>query len=333
MNVCALVSFIISAIEFSMRGHTQVTNWKWTSLQYVHMFMVPTTILWIDLEEYYFLMLDIYFRTNQIWQLYSKLKFGYTLNGEENAAGCLFEDEHMLCVEIKGNDLQKGKMCLIHCRRLISAAAGFGQTGRGLKTSRSQRLSIAGGIGRKKMEGIKYAENVAEMFESNTLESPTSSVVVVKTKGFKGIKECFHFFSCFLPLSVPCGCIVLLHTLFFCFCFFYILGATCDASLTLMNHLPKDEKAWIKGTVFEKGFFFPHDFWQRARWVKGLKHWLLSASRCLDVIMRSVTGKQTRPRLCYETLLKITVFNKYFTCCYEWHTRTNTCTRAHKLTQ
>lgn len=105
----------------------------------------------------------------------------------------------MLCVELKGNDLQKGKMCLIHCRRLISAAAGFGQTGRGLKRSRSQRLSIAGGIGRKKMEGIKYAENVAEMFESNTLESPTSSVVVVKTKGFKGIKECFHFF----PVSSP----------------------------------------------------------------------------------------------------------------------------------
>lgn len=105
----------------------------------------------------------------------------------------------MLCVEIKGNDLQKGKMCLIHCRRLISAAAGFGQTGRGLKTSWSQRLSIAGGIGRKKMEGIKYAENVAEMFESNTPESPTSSVVVVKKKRIQRDKRVFPFFSCFSP--------------------------------------------------------------------------------------------------------------------------------------
>lgn len=107
------------------------------------------------------------------------------------------------------------KMCLIHCRCLISAAAGFGQTGRGLKTSWSQRLSIAGGIGRKKMEGIKYAENVAEMFESNTPESPTSSVVVLKTKKrIQRDKRVFPFFSCFLPLSAPCGCIVLLHTLF-----------------------------------------------------------------------------------------------------------------------
>lgn len=43
------------------------------------------------------------------------------------------------------------------------------------------------------------------------------------------------------------------HLVFKCV-FFYILGATCDASLTLMNHLPKDEKARIKGTVFEQGF-------------------------------------------------------------------------------
>lgn len=56
------------------------------------MFMVPTTFLSTDLEEYYFLILEIYFGTDQIQQLYSKLKLGFTLNGEENAAGCLFED-------------------------------------------------------------------------------------------------------------------------------------------------------------------------------------------------------------------------------------------------
>lgn len=134
----------------------------------------------------------------------------------------------------------------------LSAAAGFGQTGSGLEMSWSQRLSSAGGIGRKEIEGVKYTENVAaEMFESNTLENPTSGVVVVETKEFKGIKECFHFFSCFLPLSAPCGCIVLLVFLLF---LKKILGATCDASLTLMNHLTKDEKAQIKGTGFEKGF-------------------------------------------------------------------------------
>lgn len=58
------------------------------------MFMVPTTFLSTDLEEYYFLILEIYFGTDQICckQLYSKLKLGFTLNGEENAASCLFED-------------------------------------------------------------------------------------------------------------------------------------------------------------------------------------------------------------------------------------------------
>lgn len=37
----------------------------------------------------------------------------------------------MLCVEIKGNDLQNKnvEMCLTRCRHLILAAAGFRQTG------------------------------------------------------------------------------------------------------------------------------------------------------------------------------------------------------------
>lgn len=53
----------------------------------------------------------------------------------------------MLCVEIKGKDLQSksADMCLIRCRHDISAAAGFRQTGRGLKMSWSRRLSSAGG--------------------------------------------------------------------------------------------------------------------------------------------------------------------------------------------
>lgn len=79
------------------------------------------------------------------------------------------------------------------------------------------------------------------------------------------------------------------------------------------------KKLGLKAPCLNRDFL--HDFWQRARWVKGLKRWLLSASRCLDVIMRSVAGAQTRPRLCYEALLKMTVFNMPFTCCCGWHTR------------
>lgn len=49
------------------------------------------------------------------------------------------------------------------------------------------------GIGREKMESIKYAENMAEIFGSNTLESPTGRVVVVKTKRTQRDKRAFPF--------------------------------------------------------------------------------------------------------------------------------------------
>lgn len=50
------------------------------------------------------------------------------------------------------------------------------------------------GIGREKMESIKHAENMAEMFGSNTPESPTSRVVVVKTERIQRDKRAFPFF-------------------------------------------------------------------------------------------------------------------------------------------
>lgn len=80
-----------------------------------------------------------------------------------------------------------------HCRHLASAAGGFGCTGKGLKISWSQRPSNAGEYEEENTESIKYAENAAEMYESNTQESLLSGVGIVKTKGYKGIEREFPF--------------------------------------------------------------------------------------------------------------------------------------------
>lgn len=105
-----------------------------------------------------------------------------------------------------------------HCRRLASAAGGFGCTGKGLKISWSQRLSNAGEYEEENTESIKYAENVAEMYESNTQESLLSSVGVEKTKGYKAIEREFPF----PPSPSPSGHRV--NILFCCTpCFFFFL--------------------------------------------------------------------------------------------------------------
>lgn len=90
------------------------------------------------------------------------------------------------------------------------------------------------------MESFKYTGNMAGMFGSNTPESPTSCVVVVKTKRIQRDKRAIPFFCVPSPSLRRVDALFCLHTLNF-FLFFHILGATCDASLTLMNHLTKDE--------------------------------------------------------------------------------------------